>query len=476
MTSSRTILACFLAYIFACGIATAAPVQEKKVHFAPFDTVTLYYAPGSITNVVLFISGDGGWNLGVVTMARSLQSLGTLVAGVDIRKYLRYLTASYTRCLYPAGDLELLSKFIQKECNLPKYIRPILVGYSSGATLAYAALVQAPGGTFSGAVSMGFCPDLPMSKEWCRGFGLTYRLLPKGKGVSFDPTSRTIPWIAFQGDIDQVCPAQAVEAYVKQVRGARLVMLPMVGHGFSVEKHWLPQFKEAFKTLTAAEPVPIKAPKPNDSLIAGLPLIEVPSQGQPKDCFAVLLTGDGGWAEIDKSIADALAADGVTVIGWNSLDYYWTRRTPEEASKALAAIITYYRTALQKDKAVLMGYSLGADVLPFIVRRLPKELFDKTDLIVYLGLSDRVDFKFSPTAWLGGKPSPNALPVIPEIEKLKGKSMLYFYGKEESDKIVGRIDSSAVKIIELPGGHHFDGRFDLIARDILSAIAELPAK
>jgi type IV secretory pathway VirJ component len=54
--------------------------------------------------------------------------------------------------------------------------------------------------------------------------------------------------------------------------------------------------------------------------------------------------------------------------------------------------------------------------------------------------------------------------------------MLYFYGKEESDKIVGRIDSSAVKIIELPGGHHFDGRFDLIARDILSAIAELPAK
>jgi type IV secretory pathway VirJ component len=476
MIFSHKVHTCFLAYVFACGIATAAPAQEKKVCFAPFDTVTLYYTPGSVTNVVLFISGDGGWNLGVVNMARSLQSLGTLVAGVDIRKYLRHLSASPARCLYPAGDLELLSKFIQKKCDMPKYIRPALVGYSSGATLAYAALAQAPGGTFSGAISMGFCPDLPLNKEWCRGFGLTYTLIPNGKGVSFDPTTRTIPWIAFQGDIDQVCSAQAVEAYVKQVRGASLVMLPKVGHGFSVEKHWLPQFKEAFKTLSAAEPPPIKTPKPDDSLIAGLPLIEVPSQGQPKNSFALLLTGDGGWAEIDKSIAKALAADGVTVIGWNSLDYYWTRRTPEEASKALATIMTYYRSALGKEKIVLMGYSLGADVLPFLVRRLPKELFDKTDLIVYLGLSDRVDFKFTPAAWLGGKPSPNALPVIPEIEKLKGKNMLYFYGKEESDKIVGRIDSSAVTIMELPGGHHFDGRFDLIARDILKAISELPAK
>jgi type IV secretory pathway VirJ component len=473
MKSSCHVLPSLLASALVFSITTAAPVQEKKVHFAPFDTVKLYYTPGSITNVVLFISGDGGWNLGVVNMARSLQSLGTLVAGVDIRGYLHHLTASPAHCLYPAGDLEMLSKFVQKECNLPKYIRPLLAGYSSGATLVYAALTQAPGGTFAGAISMGFCPDLPVNKEWCRGFGLTYALLPKGKGVSFDPTSRTIPWIAFQGGIDQVCPTQAVEAYVKNVRGARLVMLPKVGHGFSVEKHWLPQFKEAFKTLTVTEPVPIKASKSDDSLVAGLPLIEVPSKGQPKNSFAILLTGDGGWAEIDRSIAEALAADGVTVIGWNSLDYYWKSRTPEEASKALAAIITYYRTALQKDEAVLIGYSLGADVLPFLARRLPKELFDKTRLIVYIGLSDRVDFKFSPSAWFGGKPSPNALQVIPEIEKLKGKRMLYFYGRDESDKIVGRIDSSAVTIIELSGGHHFDRRFDLIARDILGAIALL---
>ena len=32
--------------------------------------------------------------------------------------------------------------------HFPKYITPILVGYSSGATLAYATLVQAPVGTF----------------------------------------------------------------------------------------------------------------------------------------------------------------------------------------------------------------------------------------------------------------------------------------------------------------------------------------
>jgi len=31
-----------------------------------------------------------------------------------------------------------------------------------------------------------------------------------------------------------------------------MVMLPKVGHGYSVEKNWLPQYEAAFDRITAA--------------------------------------------------------------------------------------------------------------------------------------------------------------------------------------------------------------------------------
>lgn len=53
--------------------------------------------------------------------------------------------------------------------------------------MVYALLVQAPPDTFAGAISMGFCPDLPIKKPFCKGNGLEAEPLPKGKGYNFYP-------------------------------------------------------------------------------------------------------------------------------------------------------------------------------------------------------------------------------------------------------------------------------------------------
>jgi type IV secretory pathway VirJ component len=52
----------------------------------------------------------------------------------------------------------------------------------------------------------------------------------------------------------------------------------------------------------------------------------------------VLLTGDGGWAGLDQELAERLAARGVPVVGFNSLKYFRTERTPEEAATAAAML------------------------------------------------------------------------------------------------------------------------------------------
>src|SRR6476660_7239365 len=72
---------------------------------------------------------------------------------------------------------------------------------------------------------------------------------------------------------------------------------------------------------------------------AKLPLIDVPPARGTSDSLVVFVSGDGGWAKIDKSISGVLANEGMPVVGLNSLQYFWTKRTPETAARDLGTII-----------------------------------------------------------------------------------------------------------------------------------------
>src|SRR5579871_4422878 len=67
--------------------------SETTLIVRHFGSVTLYRPAGTPRSVAIFVSGDGGWNLGVVSMARSLAAEGAVVIGVDVRQYLRSLRA-----------------------------------------------------------------------------------------------------------------------------------------------------------------------------------------------------------------------------------------------------------------------------------------------------------------------------------------------------------------------------------------------
>ena len=134
-----------LSIVVAVGLALSAATAEagppsEVVSLAGFGRVSIYAPAAAPEAVVLFVSGDGGWNLGVVPMAERLRDQGALVVGIDIRAFIATLDAA-AGCAYPAGSLEELSRAVQQHRHLQEYKRPILVGYSSGATLVYAATV-----------------------------------------------------------------------------------------------------------------------------------------------------------------------------------------------------------------------------------------------------------------------------------------------------------------------------------------------
>lgn len=207
-----------------------------------------------------------------------------------------------------------------------------------------------------------------------------------------------------------------------------------------------------------------------DSL-ADLPLTVVPAIGQPAPELAVILTGDGGWAEIDKEIADSLSRHGIPVVGLNSREYLSCKRSPDRASHDLLRILTHYMASLGKGQVVLIGYSRGADVLPFMAARLPTELLAKVRLIALLGPAPNANFKFHLIDLISNHHRKDDLPTIPEIAKLRGKSVVCFYGTEEKETACRSLDSATAVSYEMPGGHHFDKRYGEIADRILAQLS-----
>ena len=467
--SIKTLRGIFFLVILAPSVAWSGSIQESTLSAGIFDKVHLYHQSPQPRHVVIFVSGDGGWNLGVVDMARELADLDALVVGVDIVDYLKKLGKSEGSCIYPAADFESLSKFVQKSLGYSSYVQPVLVGYSSGATLVYAVICQAPSNTFKAAMSLGFCPDLPLSVPPCKGSCLNWQKDPKKNIFFFEPAQcLETPWVAFQGSIDEVCNPRETSDFVAKVPKGKLVMLNKVGHGFSVPKNWLPQFKQAFadlvKTVTDASPAEI-----ND-----LPLVEIPAKEPTRSSMAVLVTGDGGWAGLDKDIAGYLAQQGMGVVALDSLKYFWNERTPDSAAKDLGRILDHYSAKWRKQKVVLIGYSLGADVLPFMADRLPVELRSKISAIALLAPEHETAFEFHLSDWFGAAGKSKLYPVLPEVHKLADVPMLCFYGDKEEDSLcVDKLPPTVIKI-RMGGGHHLGGEYQTIAQKILET-AEQPS-
>ena len=81
----------------------------------------------------------------------------------------------------------------------------------------------------------------------------------------------------------------------------------------------------------------------------------------------MFLSGDGGWADIDKKIGEVLAQRGIDVIGFDNRAYLRGKtRTPDGTGADVARAAAAYLARWNDQRLVLIGYSRGADLLPFV--------------------------------------------------------------------------------------------------------------
>jgi type IV secretory pathway VirJ component len=116
---------------------------------------------------------------------------------------------------------------------------------------------------------------------------------------------------------------------------------------------------------------------------------------------------------------------------------------------------------------LLIGYSQGADVLPFAVNRLPEATKSHVALTAILGMSEHALFEFHVSSWISDSNSGPA--TLPEVNRIAGMPVLCIYGEDEHDSLCPKLDPKKFVVVRVKGGHHFDGNYSGLADDILAA-------
>lgn len=432
---------------------TAARIRTQSFNAGEFGEVQLFQPAASSGRVVVLVSDSDGWSHADTRQAKRLAKAGAIVVGLDLADLLPRLNEQTEGCHWISGDLEAVSRAVQQARGFTRYHPPVLVGRGDGGMLVLGAAAQALPRMFAGAVVTELDRVLPLTAPIC---------LDQAPGQSADGPLYPLP-------ASPNTPVTLLRATGDDDPGP----LP---DGLRRED----QDGEDLAEQVADIAIRLDGIGPQPDPVAGIPVVEIPAEADVKeavdaDTLAIIWSGDGGWRDIDSSMGDALAARGIPVAGIDSFEYFWHTRTPDEMARDLDRLIRHYTSLWGRHKVLLIGYSFGADTLPFAVSRLPDEDKAALRLLGLLSPSRGADFQINVAAYLGNSDE-GAFPLMPEMAKLSDLPIACLYGEEDADdSLCTEPGFTAGHILKLAGGHHFDGDYDGLLDRLLAAAGIAPS-
>lgn len=446
---SRTLLAVLpfclcagpvLAQASAAGDA-ATPPQTATA--SRLENVAIHAPDGTPKALVVYLSDRSGWTAADDRIVDAMRTGGSIVLAVDFARYGARLDHSDGECLYVVGEITDLAQTAERQLDIQTYLPPIVVGTGEGATFAYAALADAPANTLGGAVASGFANKLGLRLPFCPGASSTKAADGHGYSYGFD---NDLPGSAYL-----FVDAAQTEAVSSEAQARDTITVDALDAG-----------NEAQQIVHAVDEL-ADAAKP----FGDLPAIDLPASRAPS-ALAILVSGDGGWRDLDKSIGEWLSNRDVHVVGLDALHYFWSKRTPQELADDIVAMVEKADPD-RKLPVLLIGYSFGADTIPFAYPLLPKSLQDRTRRIALLAPGLTTSFQVTVSGWLGIDDS--GYQVVPAIAAIPADRVLCFYGKEEDDSACVDSRLAGFERVETEGGHHFDGDYEALSAKIIGSIS-----
>ena len=422
--------------------AATSPGRADTIAGGRLGEVRVSTPQSPIRGFMVLFSQAGGWTAADQQTADTLAAHGILVVGVDSGHYAATLIATREACHRLFNDVTAISGQLQREHSTVSYLTPIVAGSGEGGWIAEQVLSGAPSNTIAGAISIDPTPMPDPRVNPC----------PPDATIVHSPGLPGFWSVGASSNL--AAPLDAMVASVRQA-GARAVV-----------QHFDADTSESTLLLALSEPH-LGPGEPDETDVSNLPLIELPAP-RGSSMLAVVVSGDGGWHDLDQTIAQKLQDWGVSVIGIDSLRYFWSKKSPEQTARDIDSVIRAYAARWHSSSVALIGYSFGADVLPFVYNRLPIREREKVSLLSLLGFESAADFEIKITGWLGLPPSAAALPERSEISKIPPNLVQCFYGEDETDSMCPELTKLNMAIIRTAGGHHFGSDYQHLAQVILN--------
>lgn len=411
---------------------------------------------------VFLVSDAGGWSAADDRLGAHLVGQGALVVGVDLPKTLRKAEDADRDCVYLLGAFEDTSQAVQSEIGGASYRDPVIAGRGAGGGLALALVAQTPDATVGRTLAVDPTAGITLKRPLCTG-------APAEPG----PSGTTVYGLE---DRDLPNPVTVVATPAADPAGAdHAAALAAKGASIALEKASVTP-EEALAAVLDRTLDDLERQQTSD--LGDLPIAVLPATGQSAtgqaETLAIVLSGDGGWRDIDKQIAEALARKGVPTIGLDSLRYFWSEKSPATIAADLTRIIDHYSAEFGTRKVALIGYSFGADVLPAAYARLDPEIRSRVSLMSLLAFSASASFRFQVSGLIGvGGGAPNH-PTLPDLDRVPPAIVQCIFGEEDEDAVCGKLGPRPIEVIRTTGGHHFDGDYEALADRILARLQAAP--
>lgn len=186
-----------------------------------------------------------------------------------------------------------------------------------------------------------------------------------------------------------------------------------------------------------------------------LPVIVYPASNPESRRLVIMLSGDGGWLEFNDQLATGFSSRGFHVVGFNSRTYFWTQKSPEQTTADILILINHYMELFKANRIYLVGYSFGADVVPFIYNRLPKVIKRKVVALEMLSPFASSDFMVHTSDLLNLASDNKQFKVAEELTSVQ-IPVYCFYGIEEDPKALFGVKRRNFILKQVAGDHHYE--------------------
>ena len=210
-------------------------------------------------------------------------------------------------------------------------------------------------------------------------------------------------------------------------------------------------------------------PRTRPTRLRHLPLVEERAP-RPGRTLAFVFTGDGNWAILVRALARELAWHGVGSVGLKARTYLLRRRPPHVVARHVERVLRHYLEAWGQDRLVLVGLSRGADLLPFVVRRLPADLRERIDLLALFSPARTTNFRFRWADLFGPHEHPGDVPLLPELQAIEGIPILCVNGTADEAALGPSLPPGLVECVMVDGGHNLNRDYRLATRLILDRL------